>query len=312
MAQNGTIVVFGSFVTDLTSRSEGLPVPGQTILGSSFSSGPGGKGSNQAVAAHRCGAKVQMVTKVGNDVFASAVRDFYKEEGMDTSFFFTDPEKATGAALIMVDEKTGQNIIVVIGGACQNISAEEVERSRPLIESSSILLLQMEVNFDALFAVIKMAHDAGVTVVLNPAPANKIPANIMTMIDIVTPNETEAKILTGIEVKTKEDAKKAAEAFFRQGVRQVVITMGSLGAYANDGQKDELVPCLPVDVLDTTGAGDAFNGAFVTALVEGKDLFSALRYGNAGGALSTTKPGTAPAMPFRKDIDALYRKHYGA
>jgi ribokinase len=310
MAKNGTIVVFGSFVTDLTSRSEGLPVPGQTILGSSFSSGPGGKGSNQAVAAHRCGAKVRMVTKVGNDVFAAAVRDFYKKEGMDTSFFFTDPEKATGAALIMVDEKTGQNMIVVIGGACQNIRAEEVEKCRSLIEDSSILLLQLEINFDALFAVIKIAHDAGVTVVLNPAPANKIPEDIMAMVDILTPNETETKGLTGIDVRTKEDAKKAAEAFFKQGVKQVVITMGSLGAYANDGQKDELAPCLPVNVLDTTGAGDAFNGAFITALAEGKDLFTALRYGNAGGALSTTKPGTAPAMPFRKDVDALYQKYY--
>jgi ribokinase len=223
---------------------------------------------------------------------------------MDTSFFFTDPQKATGAALIMVDEKTGQNMIVVIGGACQNITKDEVEKCRPLIESASILLLQLEINFDALFEVIKIAHNAGVTVVLNPAPANKIPDEIMAMIDIVTPNETEAKGFTGIDVQTKDDAKKAAEAFFKLGVKQVVITMGSLGAYANDGKKDGLLPCLPLKAVDTTGAGDAFNGAFVTALAEGKDLFEALRFGIAGGSLSTTKLGTAPAMPSRSEIDA--------
>jgi ribokinase len=300
----GTVVVFGSFVTDLTSRSDGLPVPGQTILGNSFKIGPGGKGSNQAVAAHRCGADVHMVTKVGDDVFGTMVKDFYKKEGMDMSFFFIDPQKATGAALIMVDEKTGQNMIVVTGGACQNITKDEVEKCRSLVESASILLLQLEINFDALFEVIKTAHDAGVTIVLNPAPANNIPDEIMAMIDIVTPNETEAKAFTGIDVKTKDDAKKAAEVFFKLGVKQVVITMGSLGAYANNGQKDEFLPCLPVNAVDTTGAGDAFNGAFVTALAEGKDLFEALRFGIAGGSLSTTKLGTAPAMPARSEIDA--------
>jgi ribokinase len=284
-----------------------LPVPGQTILGSSFKSGPGGKGSNQAVAAHRCGADVRMVTKVGDDVFGTSVKDFYKKEGIDTSFFFTDPQKATGAALIMVDEKTGQNMIVVTGGACQNIANDEVEKCRPLIEGASILLLQLEINFDAIFKVIKIAHNAGVTIVLNPAPANKIPDEIMAMVDIVTPNETEARGLTGIDVKTKDDAKKAAETFFKLGVKQVIITMGSLGAYANDGQKDELLPCLPVKAVDTTGAGDAFNGAFVTALAEGKDLFEALRFGIAGGSLSTTKLGTAPAMPSRSEIDAAIK-----
>jgi ribokinase len=304
MSQSGTIVVFGSFVTDLTGRSKGLPIPGQTILGSNFSSGPGGKGSNQAVAAHRCGAKMTLVTKVGDDVFGKAAKDFYTKEGMDTSFIFTDNEQSTGAALIMVDEISGQNMIVVIGGSCQNISREEVESCRSLIESASILLLQLEINDDALYDVIRIAHNAGVTVVLNPAPAAKLPPEIMAMIDIITPNETEAKMLTGVEVKTRDDAKKAAGVFFQQGVKQVVITMGSLGAYANNGQEDELLPCFPVKVIDTTGAGDAFNGAFVTALSEGKDLFAALQYGIAGGSLSTTKKGTAPSMPSRQEIEA--------
>jgi ribokinase len=300
----GKIVVFGSFVTDLTSRQEGLPVPGQTLLGTSFKTGPGGKGSNQAIAAHRCGADVTMVTKVGSDVFADMVRDFYKKEDMDTSWFFTDEVNSTGSALIMVDEKTGQNMIVVVGGACQNITKEEVEKARPLIESASILLLQQEINFDAQYAAIRVAKKAGVTVVLNPAPANKIPSDIIKLIDIVTPNETEAEALTGVKVTDKESAKKAADVFFKQGVKKVVITMGKLGAYANDVERDELLPCLPVKTVDTTGAGDAFNGGFVTALAEGKGLFEALRFGIAVGSLSTTKLGTAPSMPLRKEVDA--------
>jgi len=300
---NKKIVVFGSFVTDLTSRQEGLPVPGQTLLGTSFKTGPGGKGSNQAIAAHRCGADVTMVTKVGNDVFAGMVRDFYKKEGMDTSWFFVDEVNSTGSALIMVDDKTGQNMIVVVGGACQNFTKEEVEKARPLIESASILLLQHEINFDAQFEAIRAAKKAGVTVVLNPAPANKIPSDIIKLIDIVTPNETEAEAITGVKVTDKESAKKAADVFFKQGVKKVVITMGKLGAYANDGERDELFPCLPVKTVDTTGAGDAFNGGFVTALAEGKDLFEALRFGNAVGSLSTTKLGTAPSMPQRKEVD---------
>jgi ribokinase len=183
-----------------------------------------------------------------------------------------------------------------------------VEQCRSLIEGASILLLQMEINFNALCTVIKIAHNAGVTVVLNPAPAGKLPREIMAMVDIVTPNETEAKILTGQEVKNKDDARKAAQEFFSQGVKQVVITMGKLGAYANNGKTDELYPCLPVNAIDTTGAGDAFNGAFVTALSEGCDLFAALRYGIAGGSLSTTKTGTAPSMPFREEVEAAVNK----
>jgi len=300
----GKIVVFGSYVSEFISYQEGLPIPGQTLLGTSFKTGLGGKGSNQAVAANRCGADVTMITKVGNDVLADAVRDFYKKEGMDTSCFFVDPVNSTGSALIMVDEKTGQNQIVVIIGACQHITEDEVEKVRPLIESASILLAQCETNLDALFYVIKIAHKAGVTVVLNPAPAAPIPKDIMSIIDIITPNETEAQALTGIEVKDKESAAKAAEVFFNSGVKNVVITMGKQGAYANDGKRGELFPCLPVDVIDATGAGDAFNGGFVSALAEGKSLFDAVRFGNVTGSLSTTKAGSSVAMPYRREVDA--------
>ena len=304
------IVVFGSFVVDLTSRSQGLPVPGQTILGSSFKMGPGGKGSNQAVAAHRAGANVTLVTKVGKDVFGRVAMDFYKAEGMNTDYILEDENRETGVALIMVDEVSAQNEIVVVSGACGNITDADVEKCRPLIENASILLLQHEINFDAQYKVIDIAHKAGVKIVLNPAPATEVPEEILAKIDTVTPNETEAQVLTGVEVKTLEDAQKAARVFLDKGVKNVVITMGSLGAFATDGEKSELVPRLSVNAIDTTGAGDAFNGGFVMALSEGRNLFEALRYGNATGALSVTKLGTAPAMPMRSEIDAMVKENY--
>lgn len=307
---NKPIVVFGSFVVDLTSRSQGLPVPGQTILGSSFRMGPGGKGSNQAVAAHRAGANVTLVTKVGKDVFGNVALDFYQGEGMNTDYILQDERRETGAALIMVDEISAQNEIVVVSGACGNITDEDIERCRALIESASILLLQHEINFDAQYKVIDIAYKAGVKIVLNPAPAAEIPDDVLKKIDIVTPNETEAYVLSGVEVKNVEDAQNAAKVFLEKGVKNVVITMGALGAFATDGKRCELLPRLNVNAIDTTGAGDAFNGGFVMALSEGRDLFEALRYGNATGALSVTKLGTAPAMPTRAEIDAMVRENY--
>ena len=304
------IVVFGSFVVDLTSRSNGLPVPGQTILGASFKMGPGGKGSNQAVAAHRAGADVTLVTKVGKDVFGKVALDFYKSEGMNTDYILEDESRETGVALILVDEVYAQNEIVVVPAACANITMEEVERCRTLIENASIVLLQHEINFDAQYKVIDIAYQAGVKIVLNPAPATEVPEEILRKIDTVTPNETEAQVLTGVEVKTIEDAERAAKVFLEKGVKNVVITMGSLGAFATDGKRSELVPRLNVNAIDTTGAGDAFNGGFVMALSEGRDLFEALRYGNATGALSVTRLGTAPAMPARAEIDAMVKENY--
>ena len=171
--------------------------------------------------------------------------------------------------------------------------------------------MQHEINMDAQYKVIEMAHAAGVSIVLNPAPAAPIPDEILKKIDIVTPNETEAQILTGVKIENEEDAKRAAKVFMEKGVKQVVITLGSMGAFAMNEEKSELIGRLSVDAVDTTGAGDAFNGGFVMALAEGKDLFTALRYGNVTGALSVTKPGTAPAMPTRAEIDALYQSVYG-
>lgn len=204
--------------------------------------GPGGKGSNQAVAAHRAGADVTLVTKVGKDVFGKVALDFYRSEGMITDYILEDENRETGVALILVDEVSAQNEIVVVPAACANITMEEVERCRPLIENASILLLQHEINFDAQYRVIDIAHRAGVRIVLNPAPAVAIPDDVLCKIDTVTPNESEAQVLTGIEVNTIADAERAAKVFLDKGVKNVVITRGALGAFATDGARSELLP----------------------------------------------------------------------
>ncbi len=304
------IVVFGSFVVDLTACLRGLPLPGQTLMGNSFKMGAGGKGSNQAVAAHRAGANVTLVTKIGCDVFADVALNFYEKEEMNTEYILKDSNRETGIALITVDEVSAQNEIVVVPGACNNITSADIEKCRDLITGASILLLQHEINDDAQRKVIEIAHESNVRIVLNPAPAKVIPQDLISKIDIITPNETEAEALTGVKVMTVEDAKNAADVFLRNGVKNVIITMGALGAFATDGVKSELLSRINVEAVDTTGAGDAFNGGFVTALSEGKDLFEALRFGNATGALSVTRFGTAPSMPYRDEIDELIMNNY--
>lgn len=306
-----SITVFGSFAADVTSRSAGLPRPGETLLGSSYIIGPGGKGSNQAVAAWRSGGDVRFVTRLGTDMFGSMAMDFYRAEGMDVSHIILAPEEKTGMAVIMVDEISAQNQIVVTSAACGGFTREDVEASRAVIEQGEVLLCQLEINFDALYAAIRMGFAAGARVILNPAPAAKLDEEIMALIDTVTPNETEAETLTGVKVETREDAEKAAQVFFRMGVRNVIITLGAQGVFVSDGKKSELIQALRVRAIDTTGAGDAFNGAFATALSEGKDLFDAARFGNVAAALSVTRIGTAPAMSHRDEIDRLYKETYG-
>lgn len=304
------VVVFGSYVTDLTGRSSKFPEPGETVLGSSFKPGPGGKGSNQAVAAHRSGADMTLITKLGKDAFGQMAQDFYRSEGMDTSHLLLDDDHETGAALIMVNEESGQNMIMVMIGACGSITEADVEKSRTLIEQADYLLVQLEINPDALERVIDIAVHSGTRVILNPAPARSLSDTLLSKVYAVTPNETEAYLLTGVKVTDKQSAHSAAAVFLQKGVQQVIITLGSQGVYATDGQREELYERISVQAVDTTGAGDAFNGGFVTALAEGRDLFEAARYGNCVGALSVTRKGTAPAMPYKADIDALYQKVY--
>jgi ribokinase len=301
------ITVMGSFIVDLMARASHLPEHGETVKGSHFQIGPGGKGSNQGVAASRSGASVTMITKIGADPFAQIALDSFKRENMDTRYVMQDERYPTGTALIMVDENTSENKIVVTIGACDHISPKEIETARMEIENSRVLLTQLETNLDAVEKVVEIAHAKGIKVILNPAPAplHPLPDNLLAKIDILTPNETEASILSGVKVVNMDDARQAARMLKAKGVGHVIITMGSKGALVLTDSKEFVVDPLNVKVVDTTGAGDAFNGGLATALAEGQDMAQAVAFANATGALSVTKVGTAPAMPYRNEIEQL-------
>lgn len=297
------ILVFGSFVVDLMSRAPHLPVPGETVKSSMFKMGPGGKGFNQGIAAHKSGGNVTMVTKLGNDDFANIALNLMKEQNMTTEYVFISDSASTGAALIMVDENTSQNAIMVTSGACDTFDDKDISKTENLIKSSDILLTQLETNIDAVEKIVDIAHQNGVKVILNPAPVQSIKDELLEKIEIITPNEVEAEILTGIKVSTPEDALKAAEYFFNKGVKEVVVTLGKRGVIAVNKEKHKLFENYDVKVVDTTGAGDAFNGGFVTALSEGKDIFEACEFANVVSNLAVTKLGTAISMPTREDVD---------
>ncbi len=307
----GKVTVLGSFVVDLMARSPHIPVPGETVKGSIFKMGPGGKGSNQAVAAHRCGGNVTLITKVGKDVFGKVALDFYHGEGMDTQFVFEDETLSTGIALIMVDEHTAQNSITVVPGACGAITEEEMQRAFPVLDETAILVSQLETNLDILEPAVERVHQHGGMAILNPAPAPQKPLDdsFIGMFDVVTPNETEASFLTGIEVVDRQSAHKAAQVLQKKGVKDVIITLGKMGCFllASGGQA-LLFPTMDVKVVDTTGAGDAFNGGLATALSQGKDLRQAIYIATAVASLSVTKVGTAPAMPNEKELAQFLAK----
>ena len=303
------VTVFGSFVVDLMGRTPHLPVPGETVKGSMFRMGPGGKGFNQGVAAHKAGAEVAMVTKLGGDSFAEVALAAMRELKMDTRYIFRTGESETGAALIMVDEATSQNEIVVVLGACNSITDSEVESLGVLLSESEYLLTQLETNVSAVERVVKMAGERGAKVILNTAPVQAISDELLSRVDLITPNEVEAEILTGIPVTSEENAARAADWFFAKGVKEVIITLGDRGVYVATKQRRGRIPAFQVKAVDTTGAGDAFNGGLVTALTEGQTLWEAAVFASALAALSVQKLGTTPAMPVRAEIDAFLREH---
>lgn len=297
------IAVFGSFVVDLMARVPHLPVPGETVKSSMFQMGPGGKGFNQAIAAHKSGGSVTVITKLGKDAFANVALDMLKKEQMPTEHVFITEDAPTGTALIIVDETTSQNEIAVTLGACGTFDDNDIVKIEPIIKESSILLTQLETNTDAVEKVVDIAYQNGVKVILNPAPVQPISDALLNMIDIITPNEVEAEILTGIKIQNIDDAFEAAKYFMDKGVKEVVITLGKAGVLAVTADKKEHFKNYDVKVVDTTGAGDAFNGGFVTALSEGKDIFEACRFGNVVSNLAVTRLGTSIAMPTRQEID---------
>lgn len=307
MAQK--VTVFGSFVVDLMARAPRLPVPGETVLGSFFKQGAGGKGFNQGIAAHKSGGDVTMITKLGRDSLAAVATDAMDGVGLSKEHLFYSETEPTGVALISVDENTSQNEIIIVPGACATISDEDIASVAEHIKESAYLLLQLEVNQDANEKVAAMAKAAGVKVIVNTAPYSPVTDEFLSGCYLVTPNEVEAEELTGICVSDLESADKAAKVFKDKGVQNVVITLGSRGVYVNEGGKSEIVPAYKVNAIDTTGAGDAFNGGLLTALSEGKTIGEAARFANALAAISVQRIGTTPSMPTRAEIDKFLEEH---
>ncbi len=303
------VTVFGSFVVDLMARTPHLPTAGETVRGSIFKQGAGGKGFNQGIAAHKAGADVAMITKIGTDTMADVALNAMNEVGLSSQYLFRSEVAATGTALIMVDERTGQNEIVIVPGACNTITDEDIAKVEDVIQDSEYLLLQLEVNQDANEKVAALAKKGGARVIVNTAPYQQVDDSFLNGCYLVTPNEVEAEQLTGVPVTDLESADRAAEVFFRKGVQNVLITLGSRGVYVNSEGRSEIIPAFRVSAIDTTGAGDAFNGGLLTALSEGKNIWEAARFANALAALSVQKMGTTPSMPLRSEIDAFLEAH---
>ena len=275
-------------------------------MGSSFALGPGGKGSNQAVAAARLGAEVVLISKVGSDAFGELARQTYAAEAIASEFVFGSAEHSTGGAAIVIDEVKGENAIVVVPGACFHLNAEEVDRAAGAIANSAIFMTQLELPIAVVEHGLSVAHRLGIPTILNPAPAHDLPANIYPLCDYLTPNEMEAGALAGMNVSNLADAEHAADALLARGTRNLVITLGAQGALVKNAHVTKHVPALYAGpVVESTGAGDAFNGGFAVALAEGRDIVTAAQFGCAAAGISVTRPGTAPSMPRRKEVDAL-------
>ncbi len=284
-----------------------MPKWGETILGESFKMGPGGKGSNQAVAAARLDAEVRLITKLGRDAFGAMARKFYEEQGMSLDHVLEDAEESSGTATILVDHATSENTIVVVPGACGKLTVAEVEAARDEITSADIFLTQLELPIPPTIRGIEIAHEAGVPVILNPAPALPVPAEILAKVDYLTPNETEALGLIGSDTSIDpQDLDTLADRLLQTGAKNVVLTLGEKGAFVKNASLREFVPAFSIGkVVETTGAGDAFAGGFAVALAEGKSIVEATRYGCAVAGISVTRAGTAPSMPHRDEVDKL-------
>ena len=294
------ILVIGSSNTDMTVITDRLPVPGETVLGGKFAMGPGGKGANQAVAAQRLGGNTSFICKVGKDIFGENAVRHYRNEGLDTTGVMIS-EQPSGVALISVDKKA-ENCIVVASGANADITEADIEANRKAIEEASILLLQLEIPVEAVVKAAKIGHEAGVYVILNPAPACDLPEEIYRYLSLIIPNQTEIALMTGIEARDEEGAAKAVEALRDKGVKDVIVTMGSKGSMVYHEGKATFVPSQKVNAVDTTAAGDTYCGGLCVALSEGKDIIEAARFATAASALTVQKQGAQESIPYRKDI----------
>jgi ribokinase len=296
------IIVIGSSNTDMVIKSKKLPVPGETILGGIFLMNPGGKGANQAVAAARLGGSVTFITKTGNDMFGAEAMQLFEKEGIDARYIIKDTRNPSGVALINVDEN-GENSIVVAPGSNGTLSAYDINDEVFNTSQQDIFLMQLEIPVGTVEFVAEKAALSGARVILNPAPARLLSDELLSFLFLITPNEIEAELLTGIKVHDFETAEKAALLFHDKGVKNVVITMGGTGAYVNTGSFSKIVPVIPVKAVDTTAAGDVFNGALAVAISEGKELEEAVVFANKAAAISVTRMGAQASAPFRKELN---------
>ena len=297
-----SILVIGSVNTDMIVKLPHLPAIGETVLGNAFYKLPGGKGANQAVAAQRAGGQVTFVACVGDDAFGQESIAGYQRDGIDVSHMKVIPGVSTGVALINVDNQ-GRNMITVASGANLQLTTAVIQEQRALIEQAEVLLLQLETPLDAVIAAIEIAHRAKRFIILNPAPAQVLPRELYSKITLMTPNETEAEILTGIKVTDSASARKAAECLRSYGVKQVIITLGAQGIFYSADPVCEHIPCFKVNAVDTTAAGDVFNGALAAALSQKKSFREALDFAQAASALSVTKVGAQSSVPKFEEIE---------
>ncbi|MBZ9918944.1 ribokinase [Mesorhizobium sp. BR1-1-12] len=299
------IVILGVFVADTAYRAARQPRMGETILGTSFTLGPGGKGSNQAVAAGKLGADATFLTRLGADAFADMAKRTWKDAGVKNAVIDT-PDSYTGAAYIFVEEGTGNNAIIVSPGAAMLISPDDIEANAALIRGAGVFVTQLEQPIEAALRALEIARGAGVTTILNPAPAARLPDRIYSLCDYLTPNETETEELTGMKVASVDDARAAAGKLLEKGAGAVIVTLGEKGALLHTRDRSEHVAAVSAGpVVETTGAGDAFNGGLAAALSRGMEPLQAVRFACAVAGISVTRPGTAPSMPDLHEVEAL-------
>ena len=301
-----SICVFGVFVADLCFVANSIPEKGQTILGSQHIIGPGGKGSNQAITAARLGGKVNFITKIGIDQNASMALELYKEEGINTDAIIQDENQLTGVAGIMINEKTGENAINIIPGAAGSLTKDDIDNKLNFIESSEIFLTQLETPYDVTSYALNKAKENSLTTIFNPAPASNIKESDFKCIDYFTPNETEASFYLKKNVESKLEIEKAAKIFIEKGVKNTIITLGAKGVYFANSNESYFIDAFTLKdkVIDTTGAGDAFNGAFAYALSKKYKNKEAIEFANKVAGISTTRAGAANAMPKLQEVES--------